>query len=153
MENIQQYGRMISTPSLLNVCVDRSHCGEVSGRLYHCYSPEPIPFSNIIELIREAEKLFDTIAFPQASTKTRSFIEPDAKPVMQMKRPEKVVDPKEILNNQGKIGTFVTNVRFRQNSTWQGECHWVEQGRTLPFSNTLDFIKQIDAALAFMKVK
>lgn len=151
MENVQQYKGNIFIPNLLNICVDRNVCGEVSGRLYHCYSSEPILFANIIELIREAEKLFDTIAFPQASTKTRSFVEPDEQPAMQVRRPEKVVDPKVVTAHKGELVSFVTNVRFRQNSTWQGEFFWVEQGRTIMFSNTLDFIKQIDAVLEFMK--
>lgn len=151
MENIQQYHGNISAPNLLNICVDRDVDGEVSGRLYHCYSTEPILFANIIELIREAENLFDAIAFPQASTKTRSLVEKKEKPIMQVHKPEKVVESKDVTQKLGERGTFVTNVRFRQNSTWQGEAFWVENGRTLLFSNTLDFIKQIDVALGTIK--
>jgi len=151
MENRQQYRGNISAPNLLNICVDRHFCDEVSGRLYHCYSQDPIHFSNIIELIREAEKLFDTIAFPQASNKPRSFVEQEAPRTMPVKRPEKTVDPKEVTSHQGNLVSLITNVRFRQNSTWQGEFYWVEQGRTLLFSNTLDFIREIDAVLEYMK--
>lgn len=151
MENRQQYRGNISAPNLLNICIDKHFCDEVSGRLYHCYSEEPIIFSNIIELIREAEKLFDRIAFPQASNKSRSFLEEKAPRTMPVKRPERIVDAKEVTANQGKIVSLITNVRFRQNSTWQGEFYWVEQGRTLVFSNTLDFIREIDAVLEYMK--
>lgn len=147
MERTRTYQGNISAPNLMNICVDQNVGGELSGRLYHCYSEEPIMFSNIIELIREAEKLFDTIAFPQASTKTRSLVEKDDKPTVQVHRPGKVVLPNEVVQNSGELGSFVTNVRFRQNSTWQGEICWVEAGKTLQFSNTLDFIRVIDLAI------
>ena len=75
MEKIQQYKINISAPNLLNICVDQREEGKISGRLYHCYKKEPIVFCDVVELIREAEKLFDAIGFPQASTKTRSFTE------------------------------------------------------------------------------
>lgn len=147
MNNNQQFRRNISAPNLLNICVDSTHNGEVSGRVYHCYNPEPIVFSNVIELVREAEQFFDDIAFPQASTKTRSLIEKDNKTVSQVRRPEKVTTSEEVAQKRGELGTFLTNVRFRQNSTWQGEALWVEQEKTIRFSNVLDFIKELDEAL------
>ena len=153
MKRMQTYQGNISAPNLLNICVDDNVGGEVSGRLYHCYSEKPIMFSNIIELIREAEKLFDTIAFPQASTKTRSLVEKDDKPAVQVQRPDKVFMPNEVVQYSGLLGSFVTNVRFRQNSTWQGEICWVEAGKTLQFSNTLDFIRVIDLAIEKIKLK
>ena len=104
-------------------------------------------FSNIIELLREAEKLFDDISFPQASTKTRSLVEKTHEQSTQIHRLELVVDRESVVNHSGRIGTFITSVRFRQNSTWQGEFFWVERKVAQRFTNTLDFIKQIDVAL------
>ena len=60
-------------PNLITICVDQNLNEEISGRLYHCYSKEPVYFQNVVELIREAENLYDVIAFPQASTKSRCF--------------------------------------------------------------------------------
>lgn len=147
MNNNQQYRRNISAPNLLNICVDSNHNGEVRGRVYHCYNLEPIVFFNVIELVREAEQFFDDIAFPQASTKTRSLIEKDNKTIIQVRRPEKVTTSEEVAQKRGELGTFLTNVRFRQNSTWQGEALWVEREKTIRFSNILDFIKELDEAL------
>ena len=63
----------ISAPNLVNICVDAITQGEMSGRLYHCYTQQEILFSNVVELIRHVEALYDSIAFPQASTKARTF--------------------------------------------------------------------------------
>ena len=147
MSRAQQYRFNISAPNLINICVDENHHGEISGRMYHCYSEEPVRFVNIVELIREAEKLFDTIAFPQASTKTRQFAEESRKQTAPMKRPMKVVHQEDVAGNAGELGTFITSVRFRQNSTWQGEIYWVEKEEMSRFIDILDFIKKIDNAL------
>ena len=147
MENKGRYCINISAPNLINICVDQMQHGEIKGRLYHCYSGEPIIFLNVIELIRMAEKLFDEIAFPQASTKTRSLLQKDNNPTINMRRPEKILAQSQIVEKTGVLGTFVTSVRFRQNSTWQGEMYWVEQDEIIKFSNVLDFIKGLDVAL------
>lgn len=151
MEQNQQYRRNISAPNLLNICVDCNLNGEVKGRVYHCYKLQPVEFSNVIELVREAEQFFDDIAFPQASTKTRSLVEKNDKTIMQVRRPEKVVASEAVAQNRGELASFLTNVRFRQNSTWQGEALWLEQEKTIRFSNILDLIKEIDLALESVK--
>lgn len=145
----------LSAPNLLNICVDEKCQGEIEGRMYHCYSEEPVHFANVIELIREAEKLFDTIAFPQASTRTRRLAQErreEHQPVqpvrggMPVVRDRKVT-PADVVSRSGRLGTFVTHVRYRQNATWQGEFFWIEKETKKQFSNLLDFIRQIDEAL------
>jgi len=136
----------ISAPNLVNVCVDEVQGGEISGRLYHCYSDSAEEFCNVIELLRNMENLFDRIAFPQASTKGRSFV-PSSEPARRIIRPDKVIQQQDLLEFRGEIGTFIVNVRYRQNSTWQGEMFWVEQEQKRFYNNTLDFIKLVDIAL------
>ena len=147
MSKIQRDRINISAPNLLNICVDRKEGGDISGRMYHCYQEEPVLFQNVIELIREAEKLFDKIGFPQASTRSRSFGEKAEEIYAPSRRPEKTVAQEQVVSHQGRRGTFVTSVRLRQNATWQGEFYWTEQEEIYRFSNTLDFIKQIDTAV------
>lgn len=151
MEKYQQRIN-ISAPNLINICVDDNQQGEISGRLYHYYNTEPVRFENIVELIRETENLFDVIAFPQASTRTRKFIDQGKKSIMPVQRPARVVRQEELLKNTGCMGTFITSVRYRQNSTWQGEFYWAENDVKRQFSNLLDFIRQIDTALEMKNV-
>lgn len=134
----------IFTPDLVNVCVDRSMNGEIVGRLYHRYQEEPLRFSNLVDLLRLMEQFFDAIQFPQASTMSRSFRHPQPKAEEIY---SEAGDPEMVLRHTGEAASFVVNVAFRQNSTWQGEVYWVEAQRLHRFSSTLDFIKILDGSL------
>ena len=147
MENRNQNRINISAPNLLSICVDHLKHNEIGGRIYHYYSEEPIPFANVVELLRNAEQFFDRIAFPQASTKTRCFTDSQETEQEYIKRPDKKISWEELLGREGILGTFVISVMFRQSSTWQGEFLWKEKGIIKRFSNTLEFIKQMDEAL------
>ena len=134
----------IFVPNLLNVCIDEIDHEEFSGRLYHCYTREPIRFASVVEVIREAEKMFDAISFPQASTKTRCFMEKES---VSVPRPEKVTDQKDVAAHKGAKGSFLICVRFRQNSTWQGDFRHEESGAVESFSDIVELIKKIDQIL------
>ena len=43
--------------------------------------------------------------------------------------------------------TFEVRVRFMQNSTWQGEIHWLEANQMQNFRSVLEMIKLMDEAL------
>ncbi len=47
----------------------------------------------------------------------------------------------------GQRGTFVVNVMYRQNSSWQGKVYWAEQNKTCTFRSALELMKLIDGAL------
>ncbi len=138
----------LSAPNLVNICVDQRSNGEISGRLYHCYSETPIRFWNAMELLREAEHFFDSIVFPQASTKTRSFLESSTGQEVRISRDNKKMTPEEVAEKAGEKGTFLTNVRFRQNANWQGELYWKEKEQVQEFSSVLEFIKVLDDDLS-----
>lgn len=44
--------------------------------------------------------------------------------------------------------TFILQIMFRQNATWQGTIKWVEKQETLHFRSALELIKIIDSANA-----
>lgn len=137
----------ISAPNLATICID-SHCdGEMSGRLYHCYTKEAITFTNVWQMLKQLDALYDAISFPQSSTETRYFIEPE-KTVNS--KPEKVRSQQEIVEFRGEEATFVVYVRYRQNSTWQGEVTWIEKSGMQYFTSTLEFVKLLDNALLFL---
>ncbi|MBQ3108078.1 MAG: hypothetical protein IJP37_03790 [Clostridia bacterium] len=52
----------------------------------------------------------------------------------------------QIIQSKGK-NTFVINVLFRQNASWQGTIQWVNQNKTQHFRSTLELIKLMDSAL------
>ncbi|MBN7774601.1 hypothetical protein JYB65_14630 [Clostridium aminobutyricum] len=48
--------------------------------------------------------------------------------------------------NRGEKATFILQVKFRQNASWQGTVKWVEKKETLHFRSALEFIKILDSA-------
>ena len=147
MEKKEAYHINISAPDLLCICVDDSSESNLSGRVYHCYSEKPQSFMSVMQLLNIMEKLFDSINYPQASTRSRYFIEPERKEPGKRVKPEKVATQKSLLDHRGDKGTFIVYVQYRQNSDWQGEISWQERQHVRRFRSTLDLIKLITNAL------
>ena len=60
----------------------------------------------------------------------------DRKPVMS-----------EIEKNRGDKGTFIVQVMYRQNATWQGQVIWAEENRSVRFRSALELMKLMDEAM------
>jgi len=43
--------------------------------------------------------------------------------------------------------TFEVTVRFQQNSTWQGQIHWIEKNQKQNFRSALEMLKLMDEAV------
>lgn len=140
----QSYQISWYAPNFINMCIDNINDGELSGRIYHCYSKEPWKFTNILQLIELADDFFDKLEFPQASTSARSFTSTQFSVVDRL---DKVRSPEDFIENRGQKGTFFLNVRYRQNSSWQGSVTWVEEQREQHFRSALELLKLIDGAL------
>ena len=113
--------------------------------VYHCYSKEPWKFTNILQLIELADDFFDKLEFPQASTSARSFTSIQFSGVDRL---DKVRSPEDFIENRGQKGTFFLNVRYRQNSSWQGIVRWIEGNSTQHFISVLELLKILSNALA-----
>lgn len=146
MKQKERIALNLSAPNLLNICVDSSTGGEMEGRLYHYYKEEPVEFRSILELFRETEKLFDWIAFPQASTRSRKFTE-KAEEAYNRARPEKQVEPEKLTSHRGEQATCLTCVCYRQHATWQGEMIWMETGEKREFRNEMEFLRFLESTL------
>ena len=117
----------------------------MSGRIYHCYSKEPWKFTNILQLIELADDFFDKLEFPQASIQRTFF---HFNPVFQVLTGLiKYGHRKYFIENRGQKGTFYSNVRYRQNSSWQGIVRWIEGNSTQQFISVLELLKILSNAL------
>lgn len=133
-----------NVPNIVNICVDRSSQEGREGRLYCCYMRDAVPFRDEIEIIRNMEKLMDTIGYPQSSTVLRSFRSRSSQKRENLKQ---VCDTGEILKQRGRIATFLVWVRYRQNSTWQGRLFWMEKDQSMYFHSELELLKRMDGIL------
>lgn len=136
----------LSAPNLMNVCIDEAKHEELCGRMYHYYGKEPVQFSGILELLKRMEDLFDGIAFPQASTRSRSFTKKEEKAPYNVQLPERLTDERQLIGQRGKLATLLVRVGYRQNSTWQGEALWLERNEKKQFRNELEFLALLKLA-------
>ena len=144
MNKIQRSGG-IAAPNLLSICVDAGTDGELSGRLYSCYSQEPDRFGNVIQLLRCMENFYNQVQFPEAAVMLRNF-----EKIPQERRgavPEQKTDRAFLMSQKGKLATFCVYVQYRQNATWQGTVTWVNRNEKQHFRSALELIKMIDNAL------
>lgn len=137
-----------SAPNLVCICIDEINGEQKMGCFHHKYSEQPAAFSDLNHLLILLDQLMDRINFPQSSTIQRSFFKTEQKRPRTAKEEEpQVRSAKEILNETGKKGTFVVNVQYRQNATWQGRVLWAETGKSCNFRSALELLKLIDSAL------
>lgn len=52
------------------------------------------------------------------------------------------------MSANSKTNTFVVQVSYNQNNTWQGTVKWVEQHREQYFRSTLELIRMMDDAIS-----
>lgn len=134
----------LHTPNLVNICVDKYDCSEIAGRIYHCYDEKPWHFTNVIEMIGLLEDFFDRISFPQASTKTRTFVNVSEKKKESL---TKSVAVQKIIEQSGRLGSFLVHVKYRQNSAWQGLVERMESGEIYEFISVLELLKILNNAM------
>ncbi len=135
-------------PNLICIGMDGCKKNEYAGRIWHQYADDPIPFRDAVDMLRIMEELYDEWNFPQSSTKSHSFIETGStKEPKQKKGARAKMDVNRIHNKHGNRGTFIVQVKYRQNSTWQGEVIWAERNQKQSFRSALELLKLIDGAL------
>ena len=136
--------REIFSPNAVTICVDCAREGEESGRLYHNYASDPVYFRGMGELLSLMDEFYERIQYPQASIEYRSFIK---KAPCRAGEAGRILERKEPVRANGKKGTFVVHVQYRQNATWQGQVTWTERQVTKQFRSALEMLKLIDGAL------
>ena len=136
----------IFSPNIICNCVNGFNNRGLQGELYHSYSREPCKYDGIVGMLQTMEELYDTLQFPMSSTESRSFF--NSRKKFTRKGMAKVMKDEILLDKRGEKGTFIIQVQYRQNSTWQGKVVWVEENRTQHFRSALELIKLMDGALS-----
>lgn len=135
----------IGSPNSVVLCVDRISRHRMTGRLYHRYSKQVIPFVSGEQAVFLMEQLFDSLQFPYPSTLERSFSE-ELKSA-PTSRQERLMNDEDLLSRHGDLGSFIVRVQHRQNSSWQGTLTWMERDKTVHFRSIWEMIKLVESAL------
>lgn len=137
------------SPATVRVCVDQVVDKEISGRLISPYAQASIPFGGIIDVVSRLDSFLTQRGYPQAYNTLRSFNPVGAAPKKRAERKEliQLMSSDVFETKLGEKLTFVIQVQFRQNATWQGTITWAEQNKTQHFRSTMEMIKLMDSAV------
>lgn len=159
LEDMSESRQMLFARNLICVCVDSNNDADYQGVIYHQYADDPIPFNGMMDFVSKADDLMDEWDFPQRGLAPRVFKKSSRDDsVGYKKKPHSDKLPIEIIseqngvrnvqNKKGKLGTFVIQVAFRQDATWQGHVIYQEKNEKLDFISALELIKLMDKALS-----
>ncbi|MEA5012133.1 MAG: hypothetical protein VB100_10495 [Angelakisella sp.] len=135
----------------LTVYVDEFREMELSGRVF-----SPVEglknFGGILEMLNHLENICNQIDYPQNTHRMRSFVtdkkqEQPHPMTLEEARSVEEIEKKENQSARGTAATFVVQVRYRQNATWQGSVKWVDTGKSQNFRSTLELINLMEGAL------
>ena len=131
----------------IRICIDRWDRSRLEGRAYHPILRQEAHFSDVNQLCTTLEKVFDAVKYPAAATQCRVFgkksEDAGKNGVKQAMTQEKTANT---TCAAGKKATFIVQVMYRQNATWQGQVVWSEKNETRQFRSALELIKLIDSA-------
>jgi len=121
---------------------------EIKGKLYSKYLDTPYEFSNLVQVTKKMDKIFDTKNFPEAFVSLRSFGEAKSEEKAHSLKGRDGMELQTARERGGVTCTFEISVKFRQNATWQGQILWAEKNLKKNFRSVLEMIKLMDQALA-----
>ena len=149
--------QMLFARNLICVCVDDNKDADYQGLIYHQYADAPISFNGVANMILEMENLFDEWDFPQRGLAERKFDkkkENHKRPIPETEDDKLKIEiisdthgVRNVQNKKGKLATFVIQVVYRQDASWQGHVIYQEDNEKLDFNSALELIKIIDRAV------
>ncbi len=125
------------------VHVDSYEHGVPVGRYYNLYREETDTFLSMSQLILKLEQSLNVDDVPQAFNKVRSFY-PSVGYSMNTYR---MAEASKAWGRRGKLGSFVIQISFRRNASWQGTVVWIEEDLTQNFRSVLELMVLLDSAL------
>lgn len=139
--------KIMQKPDLLVVGIDQIDFVDYSGRLWNGYQNEPEVFQNSLELIEEMEAFYDRLNYPERAIQYRSFSKRKQRTQRTANMEDRKPDMSKLEKKKGEKGTFIVEVMYRQNATWQGQVIWAEQNKSMYFRSAMELLKLMDSAL------
>lgn len=141
-------------PDLISICIDDRLSGDYKGRLIEPYGTGTQLFYGTADLLLQMDELYDRWNYPQKSMRSRSFCkETEAVLPVNIRKGDFHMNMKKVQESRGRKGTFIVQVQYRQNATWQGQVVWAEENRKEYFRSALELMKLIDSAMGSQEEK
>ncbi|WP_408070434.1 hypothetical protein [Butyrivibrio sp. JL13D10] len=134
--------------NLICVCVNEASDGDINGVLWTPYEEDSLPFNSGYEMVMLMDRLYDNWDFPQRTTSYRSFGQKDRSRDYHNPNSIRKREPiRSLKTYRGEKATFIVHVKFRQNSSWQGQVLWSEKKKKVHFRSALELLKLMSSAL------
>ena len=156
-EDMSETKQMLFARNLICACIESNDNADYQGLIYHQYADNPIAFDGMSDFMLKLEDLFDEWDFPQRGLAPRVFRKGSRDDIGYNKKKHSDKLPIEVIsemngvrnvqNKKGKLGTFVIQVVYRQDATWQGHVIHQEKNEKMDFVSALELIKIMDRAL------
>ncbi|MTQ95621.1 hypothetical protein GMD88_02505 [Pseudoflavonifractor sp. BIOML-A6] len=137
------FSNLNAPSSALRVCVDHAGGGYLSGLVYSQRVTEPIPFTDIGNLLLRLDEVLEAQNFPQAFQRSRNFTG-RKDPVPAAADPSEGMSADTVTDAHGLVYTFEVSVTSRRNASWQGMVDWLDGEGRQEFSSALELIKLIE---------
>ncbi len=137
-------GTIKVNPSRCVIYLGSMQADHMKGCLYSEHYKKSVRFESEIQMLDAMQDLFDSVDFPETLFEGRSFFGKKNRKII-VKAEEIMEDDLQELMQNSKT-TFVVNVQYRQNATWQGTITWTEQNRTKHFRSALEMLKLMEEA-------
>ena len=147
METIQKF--ILFAPNLINVCIDSVREGDLEGQLWQPYDVRPQIFIGMTDMLLQMDELYNRWNYPQRAMDSRTFLkETVATQPLNIRKGDSRMNIQRIQDKRGQQGTFIVQVQYRQNATWQGQVLWAEKNKKEYFRSALELIRMIDNAVS-----
>lgn len=140
-------GRILNEMCSSRICVDEYRDGEMKGRIYNNYYEEPMEFSNVMQMLKKMEAMFDGFEYPQRTLKPRSFQGGQQSLAAGQAVGNARLWPR-VQEERGRAATFYVKVIFRKNASWQGNVCWVDGGKNENFRSVFELLTLMDGVMA-----
>jgi len=142
----------------MHAVINQNSDGTLNGELSSKYFEEPFKFTNLMSMIEMMETTFDTKGFPEKHLLPRTFGKAKQRlrkheldlPAFAKEKSavEEIIETEAKQHTHVKTCTFEISVRFRHNAEWQGNIKWLEKDETKRFSSIIEFVREVNDALA-----
>jgi len=112
--------------------------GILEGQFHHPHSEESGRFLSLTQLLCGITRTLDVENVPQSFLRVRTFQTSDSAPVSHSCEP---------LPISGETATFILQIMFRKNASWQGFITRLEDGHKQHFRSVLELIAIINGSI------
>lgn len=144
----EKKAKRLYAANLISICINQKNGVDYEGEIWEEYDTEPMHFISMLEAVRYIENFLDELNYPQRAMIPRSFTRTSAGGMQTGGHRERVKRMDNLEAKNGEEGTFIVQIKYRQNATWQGQVVWAEQNRKEYFRSALELLRLIDGAMS-----